>query len=170
MSEIKLNKFEKEKRVIELYKEGKTIREIAEEVHMAFRDISQIIKKFIEDTDDNKKIQKKISVEALSLFYQGKKPIEVAISLELACEETEKLYQEYWRLSNLYTLHSIYQEIKKEISNFIDVYYRFKGENRSLEEITNLVAILQQVSDLEKYKKILEEKIENYERKYKGLI
>jgi hypothetical protein len=29
MSEIKLNKFEKEKRVIELYLEGKTIREIA---------------------------------------------------------------------------------------------------------------------------------------------
>ena len=68
MSEIKLNKFEKEKRVIELYKEGKTIREIAQEVHMAFRDISQIIKKFIEDTDENKKLQKKISVEALSFL------------------------------------------------------------------------------------------------------
>jgi hypothetical protein len=37
---------------------------------MAFRDISQIIKKFIEDTDENKKLQKKISIEALSLFHQ----------------------------------------------------------------------------------------------------
>jgi DNA-directed RNA polymerase specialized sigma subunit len=59
MSEIKLNKFEKEKRVIELYKEGKTIREIAQEVHMAFRDISQIIKKYIEDTDENKNYKRK---------------------------------------------------------------------------------------------------------------
>lgn len=37
MSEIPLNKFEKEKRVIEFHKEGKTIREIAKEVYMSFR-------------------------------------------------------------------------------------------------------------------------------------
>ena len=37
MSEIHLNKFEKEKRVIELHLEkGQTIREIAKEVHMSF--------------------------------------------------------------------------------------------------------------------------------------
>jgi hypothetical protein len=41
MSQIKLNKFKKEKRGIELYKEGKTIREIAEDVLISFRDISQ---------------------------------------------------------------------------------------------------------------------------------
>ena len=126
MNEIKLNKFEKEKRVIELYKEGKTIREIAQVIHMAFRDISQIIKKFIEETDENKKLQKIIAIEALSLFHHGKKPIEVAISLELGCEETEKIYQQYWRLNNLHILDSIYQEIKGEIANFIDVYYKFK--------------------------------------------
>lgn len=119
MSEIKLNKFEKEKRVIELYKEGKTIREIAQEVHMAFRDISQIIKKYIEDTDKNIKLQKKISVQALSLFNQGKKPIEVAISLELGCEETEKIYQQFWRLNNIHILDSIYQEIKEDISRLM---------------------------------------------------
>jgi hypothetical protein len=37
MSEILLNKFEKEKNVIELYKEGKTIREIAKKVYLSFR-------------------------------------------------------------------------------------------------------------------------------------
>jgi hypothetical protein len=44
MSEIHLNKFEKEERVIELHKVGKTIRAIAPPVHMAFCDISKIIK------------------------------------------------------------------------------------------------------------------------------
>lgn len=57
----------------------------------------------------------------LYLFFHRKNPIEVAISLELACEETEKLYHQYWKLNNLYTLHSIYQEIKEEIVNFIEV-------------------------------------------------
>ena len=93
---------------------------------MVFCHISNY-KKFIEDTDENKKIQKKISIEALSLFHQGKKPTEVAISLQIGCEETEKLYQNYWRLNNLYTLYSIYQEMKDEIY-FIDVNRRFKEE------------------------------------------
>ena len=167
MSQMNLNKFEKEKRVVELYTEGKTIRQISQEVHMAFRDISHIIKKFIEDTDENKKIQKKISIEALSLFHQGKKPIEVAISLQLGCEETEKLYQNYWRLNNLYTLYSIYQEMKDEISNFIDVYNRFKEDNRSPEEISYLVGILQEVADLENYRNKLVELIKKYERDHR---
>ena len=46
MSEILLNKFEKEKKVIELHLEGKTIRDIAKEVHMSFKDIGRIIKAY----------------------------------------------------------------------------------------------------------------------------
>ena len=41
-----LNKFEKEKKVIELHKQGKTYKEIATIVHMSFRDISKIIKTY----------------------------------------------------------------------------------------------------------------------------
>ena len=43
---LPLNKFEKEKNVIELHKEGKTIRQIALKVRMSFRDISKIIKAY----------------------------------------------------------------------------------------------------------------------------
>ena len=46
MSEIPLNKFEKEKRVIELHLAGMTIRQIASEVHMSFTPISKIIKEY----------------------------------------------------------------------------------------------------------------------------
>ena len=41
-----LNKFEKEKKVSELHKQGKTLKEIATIVHMSFRDISNIIKTY----------------------------------------------------------------------------------------------------------------------------
>ena len=40
-----LSRVEKEQRVIELYKQGRSIREIAHEVHMSFGDIGAIIKK-----------------------------------------------------------------------------------------------------------------------------
>ena len=46
MSEIPLNKYEKEKRVIELHLADKTIREIAKEFHMSFTPISKIIKEY----------------------------------------------------------------------------------------------------------------------------
>lgn len=41
MTEIILNKFGKEKRVIELHLQVKTIPDIAKEVHMSFGDISK---------------------------------------------------------------------------------------------------------------------------------
>jgi DNA-binding NarL/FixJ family response regulator len=51
MFEIPLNKYEKEERVIELHKQGKTIRQIAPIVHMSFRDISKIIKALLSKID-----------------------------------------------------------------------------------------------------------------------
>jgi len=44
MFEVPLNKFEKEKKVIELHKDGKTIRQIAPEVKMLLQYISKVIK------------------------------------------------------------------------------------------------------------------------------
>jgi DNA-binding NarL/FixJ family response regulator len=40
-----LSRTEKEQRVIELYQQGKTTREIAQEVHMSFGNIGSIIRK-----------------------------------------------------------------------------------------------------------------------------
>lgn len=39
----------------------------------------------------------------------------------------------------MHTLESIYHEIKEEIANVIDTYYKFKGENRSPKKITRLI-------------------------------
>lgn len=99
MSEILiLNKFEKEKRVIELHKQGRTIRQITPEVHMSFRDISKIIKahdkkvsfelKKENTTPSSQKIKKpSISTQAYKLFSDGKKLTNVAIELEIPAKK-----------------------------------------------------------------------------------
>jgi len=77
-----LSRTEKEQRVIELYEQGKTIREIAHEVHMSFGDIGFIIKKLTGLDDATKpKEQDKSPITTLSkdsqafaLFSDGKKP------------------------------------------------------------------------------------------------
>ena len=76
-----ITKSEKEKSVIELYKQDKTIREIAKEVHMSFGDISSIIKKH---TGEDKEIEKTISkyTQAIKLYYKGKTPLDVVIELD----------------------------------------------------------------------------------------
>jgi len=70
MAEIMLNKFEKQERVIESHLEGKTIREISKEAHMAFRDISKIIKAYekksrLANINENKDINHHIKKNCL---------------------------------------------------------------------------------------------------------
>jgi transposase len=62
-----LTRQERERLVLDLYNQGKTIREIAKEVRMSFRDIGAILNKAVEekteglkdqqDNDDDKKHQ-----------------------------------------------------------------------------------------------------------------
>ena len=79
MSEIPLNKFEKEKRVIEMHLAGKTIRDTAKELHMSFTPISKIIKAYErkakrEENNQNGQIKKpSISSQAFKLFSENKK-------------------------------------------------------------------------------------------------
>ena len=82
---------ERESKVLELYKEGKTTREIAKEQRLSLRDISHILKKHgvnhvitsIGDDNNNKKSSNEKATQAYRLFSEGKKPIEVAIELNL---------------------------------------------------------------------------------------
>ena len=105
MSEFPLNKYEKEKRVIELHLAGKTIREIAKELHMSFRPISKIIKEYErkvrlqakrEENNQNGQIKKlSLSSRAFKLFSDGKKPTEVVIELDIPPEKVEKLWSQF---------------------------------------------------------------------------
>src|SRR5215211_7777961 len=101
-----MNLEEKKNLVIQLHKEGKTQREIAKTVHMSVRDISKIIRKLDGITDE-----KSLETQALDLFYQGKKPIEVAIDLNLNSQKISKLYKDYLKLEGFHRLVSLYDEI-----------------------------------------------------------
>jgi transposase len=61
---ILLNKHQKKAIVIELYKQGKTRRQIAETVHMSFKDIADIINEY---TGEDKQINKQRNQKTLAL-------------------------------------------------------------------------------------------------------
>ena len=84
---------ERESKVIELYNQSKTTRDIAKEQRLSLRDISLILKKhglshgiaITEDSDKNNQSHSnnEKATQAYKLFSEGKKPIEVAIGCSI---------------------------------------------------------------------------------------
>ena len=99
---------QREKLVLDLYNEGKTIKEIAKEAKMSFRDIGYILKA---GNRKNRQMQS-ISSQAYKLFSEGKIVLQVAIALSLRDHEVSALYTEYCNLSGLDSLCVVYREVK----------------------------------------------------------
>jgi DNA-binding CsgD family transcriptional regulator len=96
------NNTERERKVLELYNEGKTTREIAKEQRLSLRDISLILKKhgvnhgiISIDDDNNKKSHSnnEKATHAYKLFSEGKKPVQVAIELNLREKQVDKFFR-----------------------------------------------------------------------------
>ena len=120
-----LSNAERERLVLDLYNQGKNIRQIAKEARMSFRDINTVLKKAAanlesennkkqgDDSSSNGKATEIVVVnkttEAYRLFSEGKKPVQVAIELGLREKQVDKLYREFWKLKNsneLYDTHT----------------------------------------------------------------
>jgi hypothetical protein len=164
---------EREGRVLELYDQGKNTREIAKELRMSLRDIGSILKKgqvnhgiaTIMDNgnnSNNNKPSNEKATQAYKLFSEGKKPVEVAIQLNLSEKEATRYYTEYWKLKRLYKLHSIYKELKGNLSPILNLYKLAKRKGITADNIewfVNMVNIgMYKIPDLQKqYAKLQDE-------------
>jgi transposase len=146
---------ERERLVLELYNQGKTIREIAKEVRMSFRDIGVILNKAVEKKDEalkeqghdnngaqyNQQEQHHLSLaaQAYKLFSDRKTPLEVAIALNLAESEATKFYRQYWKLRQLHNLNMVYEETKGDIEPFLRLYKLSKVKGIGIKHVVNLL-------------------------------
>jgi predicted transcriptional regulator len=125
-----LTRQEKERLVLEQYNQGKTIRDIAKELRMSFRDIGAILKKASAEenengqTTDKKEHHPPLSVSAKSYkhFSEGKTLVDVAVSLNLTQPEVTQFYREYWDLMKLHCLNKIYEDLGEDIGAFLKLY------------------------------------------------
>jgi hypothetical protein len=145
-----LNRRDKEQLVIKLHQEGKTIREIAQQVHMSFKDIGTIIRRIDgqEDYDIESKDLKNKSKEtrALYLFLHGKGPVDVAIELDLSSSEVENILQEFWVLNKLDELACVYLEIRNHIDLFLRLFHTMK-KNKMINQ-KDIKTVLKYAHDL----------------------
>jgi transposase len=113
---VPLNRHQKKALVIELYNQGKTRRQIAEIVHMSFKDIANVINEYTGEDKSANKPEKSKDARAFELFLQGKQSVEVAIELDMPADKVEELHVQYWRLSKLDNLEILYHEAEYSLS------------------------------------------------------
>jgi hypothetical protein len=171
-----LNQHQKKALVIQLYQQGKTRRQIAEVAHMSFKDIADVIKKHTGEVSDSlNKPEKSKDARAFQLFLQGKQSVEVAIELDMSADEVEELHVQYWRLSKLDDLETLYLEAKYSMSLLLRLYNILKDKRITKDkDMHNLIEqanyglpylnarvqnLLDQVTALENEKKVLNDKI-----------
>jgi hypothetical protein len=146
---------ERERRVLALYNQVKTIREIAKEVRMSFRDIGAILNKTVEekaggikqqdDAEEHREQEQQqylsLSTQAYKLFSDRKTPLEVAIALNLRESEATKFYKEYWKLKQLHNLNMVYEELEGDTAPFLKLYKLAKAKGMGVKQVVNLLTI-----------------------------
>ena len=168
-----LNKFEKEKRVIELHLEGKTIRQIAQELHMAFRDIGRKIKEYEkqqaavalkekQSKNDSSHINKKLSKnsQAFKLFHEGKKLTDVVIDLQISAEKADKLWSQFLKLERMYQAYEFYKDYEYEIPRFLIINSFMKNDHVNIHNITDILKEAKNILGLQVQISILKYEIE----------
>ncbi|MGI9012410.1 MAG: hypothetical protein ACR2F1_14660 [Nitrososphaeraceae archaeon] len=170
MSEIHLNKFEKEKRVIELHNQGKTIREISK-IHMSFRDIGRIIKTYekqqaaLKETKPksdsphrNKKLSK--NSQTFKLFRDGEKLIDVVIDLELSYEQDDKLWSQFLKLERMHEAYEFYNDYEYDIPGCLSIRNFIKNNHVHTNRIADILKNAKDIVGLQLHISILKHEIE----------
>jgi hypothetical protein len=70
----------------------------------------------------------------LSNCFEGKKPTEVTIELDLGADVVDRLYQQFWRLEGLYQLNMVYKEIRRYLPSFLTLFRIMKHQRMMTEQ------------------------------------
>jgi transcriptional regulator len=156
-----MNREEKQKLVLALNKQGKTIRQIAQIVHMSFGDISFIIRRETGEAEEQERSRMSKASQGLKLFEQGNTLVQVAIKLDMETREVDRLYREYWNLKGLHGLNDIYAELKGNIFSLVKLYRFTKKEGMTQQRVINALEIAEEIPKLQAERRYIEDCIDD---------
>jgi hypothetical protein len=135
---------EKEELIIKLLKEGETQKQILVEARTSPNQVTAIRRRLEGDTDEPS-----IRNQAYIMFKEGRKPIDVAIALQIDNAEAIRYWKEYLELTREYDLLRIRNELKKTgygLSQLVNLYRHMKKKKYNID---NLKRALEVVSNLD---------------------
>jgi hypothetical protein len=168
-----LNKFEKEKKVIELHsKEGKTLKEIAPIVHMSFRDISKIIKAYERRAKrkvrNQSSLPKKpsLSTQSFILYKEGKQIDDVKILLDIPFNLASRYWKQYLKSIGMFESYEFYKDYQYDIPTLLSINNFMKKNNVYGKDVLNIVRQIQDVISLNKIISNLKEELKQTKNNY----
>lgn len=169
---MRLSIQERKKYVIGMHKKGYTERQIAQELRISSRDIVKILKeneieeKEVREREEKKKLFSSKRSEALKLYKQGTKPIDVSIELDISAEEAKKIYHEYLSLQYPFQFLQLYTELDNTHSfkSYTDMFHLLKEKGLSIEEVIDGIKMINDISLLKEEHRDLSNKVANLEK------
>ncbi|VFJ12611.1 hypothetical protein [Candidatus Nitrosocosmicus franklandus] len=149
----------KRDRVIDLYKEGKNMREIAKDVHMSFSVIGKIIRESNGQTQPIPEKPKSNRAKAFQMFTEGKDTIEVLQILDLGYNEVREYYGEYLTLKNMTEFIDFYRKNQRYIPFLLKVIEKLKNKELFDTEADLLIDYLSQIHSFDSMKDQLQHEI-----------
>src|ERR687885_215755 len=135
-----LSKKEREERVLDLhFNQNKNYRQIAKETKMSVRDIGEIVNRAKQEKERQE--HKALFIQAYELFSKGKKPLEVAIILNLGQAQVTAYYADYLRLVQLDDITQIYRELGNSVWDFVKLCKEAKTAKMDTSQVVNLLKI-----------------------------
>jgi hypothetical protein len=136
---------DRKRHVIDLYfNQHKSYAEIAQIERIWPCDMHAIIKEEEARRQKYRHQQRhqEMSAKAYKLFSEGKRPVQVAITLNLGLSQITKLCIDYWKLKRLHILNLIHKETNGKLEPFLKLYKELiKKRHMSIEQVVNVVEI-----------------------------
>ena len=129
---IILNRSDKERIIIKLYREGRNWDYIAEASHSSMSTIKKVIDKYEQPRAPKVKSD---GSRALQMYSKNLNPLEVAIKLNISAEEAEKYQQEFWRLRGMTVLAETYKQNRNSLPFIVSKIYELGITDFSLEQL-----------------------------------
>lgn len=138
-----LTRQEKEKMVLELHRQSKGTREIAQELKMSFSSIGAILRKEVQQKElaQERVETRSVSTQAYSLFSRGKTVLEVAIELGLEADEAIRHQKEFWKLKQLDDLGRLYDELNGSVWAYLKLYRLSLAAGMNTPQVISLLRI-----------------------------
>jgi Helix-turn-helix domain len=155
---------DKEKMVRELLAQDKPYREICELAKVSPATVSRIKKEMRTNGT-----QSSIRVRAFKMFKRAKKPIDVAITLNIPHDETKKLYGQFLELNKESVLLRLRDELQNNFESFVNLYKEMKRNHSTIDEMREGLVTSLDIKAKSAYLESLTEAISEAENKKNNL-
>ncbi|MGA8844761.1 MAG: hypothetical protein WB511_14345, partial [Nitrososphaeraceae archaeon] len=161
-----MNRSDKERLIIKLYREERNWNYIAEASHSSISTIKKVIDKYEQPIAPKLKSDRS---RALQMYSKNHTPLEVAIKLGISAEEAEKYQQEFWRLTGMTMLSEMYNKYRESLSIIISKIYELGITDFSVEKLLVILKLGDSIQEIQTKLEDLTNKFQVKQSAYQGM-